>query len=232
MSQSSEADLQDSFRKRSGRLWATPAHLIKHCGWQTHPVPLEPAPCLRNGCSSPHIPPRIELTSKRRRIFHSLAPPFITSQARRYAMAILNLDLNAALASCAPPSLSDFDIDATLETPVSHYYDVPPSVLSLVQSIEDALQEGNLPVVKRKLAELRRLAQGHGNICTGRALLLAIEHQHQDMVACLLSGGVDTSYYEVKKATSMKNTTILELLFEKAWRINTALGWDDPPALA
>ncbi|KAF2216112.1 hypothetical protein CERZMDRAFT_2731, partial [Cercospora zeae-maydis SCOH1-5] len=63
-------------------------------------------------------------------------------------------------------------------------------------------------------------------------LLWAIEHQHQDIVAWLLSEDINISCYEVKKATLMKNTAILQLLFEKAWNINTAFGWDDPPALA
>lgn len=150
-------------------------------------------------------------------------------------MACLDLDLDVELKSCLTPSLDDFDWDATLEPPERHTHELPAIRFSLIQKIEDATREGDLSAVQEALTELRSLAyeQGSvGTIRTGRALLLAIEHRHQDIVAWLLSEGIEISYYEVKKATLAKDTAILQLLFEKAWNINTAFGWDDPPALA
>jgi len=149
-------------------------------------------------------------------------------------MSSRDLDLDPSLTStstpCPLPSLDVSNFDATL---AFSNYQSPPGARSVVQRLENASREGNLPAVKEAFAELRCLWQGRSDdIRTGRTLLWAIEQEHQDIVAYLLSEYVPPSSHEVRQATLTKNTAILQLLFETAWDINQALGWEDPPALA
>lgn len=144
----------------------------------------------------------------------------------------LDLDpsLNSTSTPCPLPSLDVSNFDATL---AFSNYQSPPGARSVVQRLENASREGNLPAVKEAFAELRCLWQGRGNdMRTGRTLLWAIEQEHQEIVAFLLSEDVPPSSHVVRQATLTKNTAVLQLLFETAWNTNQALGWEDPPALA
>lgn len=149
-------------------------------------------------------------------------------------MSSRDLDLGPSLTStstpCPLPSLDVSNFDATL---AFSNYQSPPGARSVVQRLENASREGNLPAVKEAFAELRCLWQGRGDdMRTGRILLWAIEQEHQEIVAYLLSEDVPPSSHVVRQATLTKNTAILQLLFETAWDINQALGWEDPRALA
>lgn len=144
------------------------------------------------------------------------------------------LDLNhEALAKCSRslPSLDGFDFDATLEDSPKETPELPQNYSSLIQSVEDSSREGSLPAVQEALESLF-LSQGHPDPRAGRALSLAIQHQHRDVVAYLLSEGITPSSGGIQKATLTKSTAILKLLFDTAWDINRELGWDNPPALA
>lgn len=149
-------------------------------------------------------------------------------------MSSRDLDLDLSLTStstpCPLPSLDVSNFDATLAFSNNQS---PPGARSVVQRLENASREGNLPAVKEAFAELRCLWQGRGNdMRTGRTLLWAIEQEHQNIVAYLLSEDVPPSSHVVRQATLTKNTAILQLLFETAWDINQAPGWEHPPALA
>lgn len=146
-------------------------------------------------------------------------------------MALLDLNFEALPTSCSLPSLDHFDFDAVLDPSLPKTPELPSNYMSLIQNIEDASREGDLSAVKEALETLY-ISRGQRDTRVGRALLLAIQQQHLDIVAHLLSQGIDPSFNEVKQATLLKNTVILQLFFGKAWDINKELGWDDPPALA
>lgn len=118
-------------------------------------------------------------------------------------MSSRDLDLDPSLTStstpCPLPSLDVSNFDAT---PAFSNYQSPPGARSVVQRLENASREGNLPAVKEAFAELRCLWQGRGDgMRTGRTLLWAIEQEHQDIVAYLLSEAVPPSSHVVRQAT-------------------------------
>lgn len=100
--------------------------------------------------------------------------------------------MEATLAMLPPPSFDDIDIisylDATFGTDVSY---------------DDKSPLHDLPIIYRLDPY-------------GRALLWAVEQGHQDVVVYLLSEAVEPSTSVVRKAILIKDTAILQLLFEKA----------------
>lgn len=145
--------------------------------------------------------------------------------------------MEATLAMLLPPSFDDIDmisyLDATFGTNVSYDDKSPLHDLPIIYRLENNSYKGSLDAVKEALAELRRLPETERRRDNpyGRALLWAVEQGHQDVVAYLLSEAVEPSTSVVRKAILMKITAMLQLL-EKAWDINKAFGWSEPPALA
>ncbi|EME45879.1 hypothetical protein DOTSEDRAFT_126046 [Dothistroma septosporum NZE10] len=66
----------------------------------------------------------------------------------------------------------------------------------------------------------------------GRSLDFAIEHQHAEAVAFLLSRKVKLVEEHIKIATYAQNTEILEILLTYGWDINSQLGPAYPSAMA
>ncbi|CAK1366608.1 hypothetical protein CB0940_09032 [Cercospora beticola] len=150
-------------------------------------------------------------------------------------MAWLNTDIKSTLASLPPPSLDEFDFDAVLnpsDPSLSADHTVPADAMSLSKEIEGASEAGNLTAVRQSLAAYRQVVDRPDHHAARRSLLLAIEHEHHEIVAYLLSENIPVSHVEVKQAVSRGDRIILKLLFEHAWAINKALSWDEPPALA
>nr|POE89853.1 putative ankyrin repeat protein [Quercus suber] len=184
----------------------------------------------QNGWQHSESGPNSELGSSRLALMSAPErPPSCT-------MAFLNDKQLAQIDSATPlVSLDCFDFDAVLDPSDSCLFnnrELSAEATSLIYSIEDASEAGNLLAVKKSHARLRQLVEEKDHVRLGRSLLLAVERQQHDVIAYLLSEGIEHSYYEVKRATLKSDRMTLHMLFEKAWDINQELRWDEPPALA
>lgn len=129
-------------------------------------------------------------------------------------------------------ALAQLDFHAKIESlPIDAGISDP--VLDAINRAEDASQHGDLVALENAILELSTLPEAENyRKAPGRSLDFAIEQQHAQAVAFLLSREVKLVEEHIKIATYAQNTEILEILLTYGWDINSQLGPAYPSAMA
>lgn len=130
-------------------------------------------------------------------------------------------------------ALAQLDFDARMEyvPPIDAGINYP--LLDAVNRAEDAARHGDLVALEAAMLGLSILPGAKPHLeASGRALDIAIEHQHAQAVAFLLARNVKITEQQIKIATLAQNTDVLEILLTYGWNINSQLGPAFPSAMA
>lgn len=110
---------------------------------------------------------------------------------------------------------------------------IDDSVLETVRQIEDATRAGDLTLVESAMSDLSAVPGAENYTkAPGKALYLAIEHQHLEIITSLLSRNVQLGEGHLKSAVHTRNETTLKILLAHGWDINARLGPAYPPPMA